>query len=81
MQSTSLLLQVFVHLKAVVARVSHKDLAVRGECHALWPIQGISQCVDVGKEGSLRIKHLRKGWMGVKHGSDKCEMGTRSHEN
>lgn len=52
------LLQVLVHLEAVVAGVSHEDLAIGGERHALGTIEGVCQGVDVRQEGPLGVEDL-----------------------
>lgn len=52
------LLQVTVHLEAVVARVGYRHVAVRGEGQALGPIKGVRRCVNVGQEGPGAVEYL-----------------------
>lgn len=53
-------LKVTVHLKAVITRVSHNNMAVRGQGETLRPVKRIRRCVDVGQEGTASVKHLLK---------------------
>lgn len=54
-------LQVAIGLEAVVARVSHDNVAVGGECQPLWPVQRVSRRVDVGQERARAVKYLQEG--------------------
>lgn len=53
-----LLLQVAVDFEAVVARIGHHDVSVRGESQPLWAVQRVCRCVDVRQEGTAAVKHL-----------------------
>ena len=52
------LLQVLVELDAVVARVGHNDLTVRGDGQPLRAVQGLRGRVDVRQEWPVSVKHL-----------------------
>lgn len=52
------LLQVTVHLEAVVARVGYRHVAIRGEGQALGPVKRVRGCVNVGQEGPGAVEHL-----------------------
>lgn len=54
-----LLLQVAIDFEAVVARIGHHDVSVRGERQPLWAVQRVCRCVDVRQERAAAIKHLR----------------------
>lgn len=52
------LLQVAVHLEAVVAGVGHRHVAVGGEGQALGSVKGVRGCVNVGQEGPGAVEYL-----------------------
>lgn len=56
------LLEVAIGLKAVVASISHHHVAIRGQCQALWAVQWLCRCVDIGQEGARAVKYLGKEW-------------------
>lgn len=56
------LLEVAIGLEAVVAGISHHHVAIRGQCQALWAVQWLCSCVDVGQEGARAVEYLGDGW-------------------
>lgn len=56
------LLEVSIGLKAVVASISYYHVAIRGQCQALWAIQWLCRCVDIGQEGTRAVEYLGKTW-------------------
>lgn len=52
------LLEVSIGLKAVVASISYYHVAIRGQCQALWAIQWLCRCVDIGQEGTRAVEYL-----------------------
>lgn len=60
------LLEVAIGLEAVVASVGHHHVAVRGQCQALWAIQWLCRCVDIGQEGAGAVEHLGSERAGIR---------------
>jgi len=51
-------LQVAVDFEAVVARVSHDHVSIRGQGQTLGSVQRVRRGVDVGEEGAAAVEHL-----------------------
>lgn len=71
------LLEVAIGLKAVVASISHHHVAIRGQCQALWAIQWLCRCVDIGQEGARAVEHLDTAVAPVGH--DDVPIGVHSY--